>query len=109
MKICEVKTKEEFLQIETLAEEIWREHFTPIIGKEQVSYMLNKFLTHTVMENAVKQDAYAFYQMKDEEDVFGFISVHPEKEMMFLRRFLLPQSRCISPCKCRYNLLLKAL
>ena len=29
--------------IEALAEEIWSEHFTPIIGKAQVDYMLGKF------------------------------------------------------------------
>ena len=32
-------------KISALAGEIWREHYTPIIGAEQVEYMLAKFQT----------------------------------------------------------------
>ena len=34
---------EEVAPVAELAGEIWREHFTPIIGADQVAYMLDKF------------------------------------------------------------------
>lgn len=86
MEIVKVTTKEEFVKVEILAKEIWMEHFTPIIGENQVSYMLNKFLTHEVMMHAANEEDYAFYQMMDENDLFGFISIHPEKDMLFLSK-----------------------
>ena len=46
--------------IEELAYIIWNEHYTPIIGKAQVDYMLNKFQN---VESISKQieDGYAYF------------------------------------------------
>ena len=38
-----VTTQAQIVQVATLAEEIWREHYTPIIGAAQVDYMLEHF------------------------------------------------------------------
>ena len=43
IKFTSVTGKNDLDQIETMAEVIWHEHYTPIIGKEQVVYMLDKF------------------------------------------------------------------
>ena len=41
--IVQVKNKNLVDVVVEIAAEIWTEHFTPIIGSEQVEYMLNKF------------------------------------------------------------------
>lgn len=38
--IQSAKTDEQIKDIANLAEIIWNQHFTPIIGKEQVDYMV---------------------------------------------------------------------
>ena len=38
-----VETPEQISELCSLAAEIWRQHFTPIIGADQVEYMLEKF------------------------------------------------------------------
>ena len=41
--IRKAETNEDLQEIAALADVIWHEHFTPIIGKEQVEYMLSRF------------------------------------------------------------------
>ena len=43
IKIQRAKLVEDFKQISKLATRIWFEHYTPIIGEDQVIYMLNKY------------------------------------------------------------------
>ncbi len=38
-----VTTKEQIATVASLAQEIWEQHFTPIIGAGQVAYMLERF------------------------------------------------------------------
>jgi len=45
---------EELLQIEEMANVIWHEHYTPIIGVEQVVYMLDKFQSVASMLSKLK-------------------------------------------------------
>lgn len=42
-KIDTVDSDDKICQLEKLAKEIWNQHFVPIIGQDQVDYMLNKF------------------------------------------------------------------
>lgn len=45
---------EHFKQISSLAEVIWREHFTPIIGEKQVLYMLDRFQSYEAIKTPLK-------------------------------------------------------
>ena len=45
LRIIPVTNEELVLSVSAVADDIWHEHFTPIIGKEQVDYMLEKFLS----------------------------------------------------------------
>ncbi len=44
--IRKAETNEDLQEIAALADVIWHEHFTPIIGKEQVEYMLSRFQSY---------------------------------------------------------------
>ena len=43
LQITSVKGKKQIAELAWLADIIWHEHFTPIIGEAQVAYMLDKF------------------------------------------------------------------
>ena len=43
MQIYTIQTQDEADMIARLAQEIWHEHYKPIIGEQQVAYMLEKF------------------------------------------------------------------
>ena len=47
------ETDEQIREIADLANEIWNEHFTPIIGKEQVEYMVEKFQSYPALKEQI--------------------------------------------------------
>lgn len=52
-----VKTQEGFKLVETLASQIWYQHYPDIIGLEQVEYMLAKFNSAKAIEEQVRLGA----------------------------------------------------
>ena len=51
--IRKAETNEDLQEIAALADVIWHEHFTPIIGKEQVEYMLSRFQSYPALQDQV--------------------------------------------------------
>ena len=82
------KSDADFEQLETMAREIWRECFRGIITDGQIEYMLGKFLTASEMKRCAA-DGYIFQTVCSGERRVGFLSMHPESEMMFLSKLYL--------------------
>ena len=57
------ETDSEIQNIATLAEEIWNQHFVPIIGKAQVDYMVEKFQSYPALKSQIENDGYEYYQI----------------------------------------------
>lgn len=75
-------------QIAELAEIIWRDHFTPIIGNQQVEYMLDKFQSVHALK-AQLSEGYEYYQIYDKEEFCGYMGIHPENGKLFLSKLYL--------------------
>lgn len=86
MQIVEVNMQEDFKVVNKLACKIWREHYIPINGEEQVEYMLEKFLSIEAMEDSVKNDSYFYYLLKMENIPFGFIAIQIQEDKIFLSK-----------------------
>ena len=93
MEIVKANKQQDFIQIESLAKIIWREHFTPIIGAKQVEYMLEKFLSADAMKKSVENENYEFYELYEEKERIGFIAIHPEVEMLFLSKLYIRKDK----------------
>jgi len=70
-----------------LAEKIWTEHYTPIIGNAQVSYMLKKFQS----EESIKQqlnEGYTYYIILYNGKTAGYFSIlfKAEENYLFLSK-----------------------
>jgi len=83
-----VKSEEELQTVAALADEIWHEHFTPIIGKDQVDYMLGKFLSVPAL-NAQLTAGYEYYLLKADGKFIGFTGIHAEEVKLFLSKLYL--------------------
>ena len=57
---------EKIAQVAKLAEEIWNQHYLPIIGKEQVSYMLDNFQSEDAIKQQIAQ-GYKYYLIIDNQ------------------------------------------
>ena len=52
-----MSTNEDIEQVAILADEIWTQHFTPIIGATQVDYMLRKYQSPGAIKSQIKDGA----------------------------------------------------
>lgn len=80
-------TPEQFATIASLAQTIWREHYTPIIGTAQVDYMLDKFQSAGAIAAQIQQEGYRYYLVEAEGDAIGYFAVQPREQTLFLSKF----------------------
>ena len=79
-------TDEQIQAIASLAEIIWNEHFTPIIGKEQVDYMVEKFQSYPALKEQIAE-GYEYYQLFDNGKFCGYTGIHAgEDNRLFLSK-----------------------
>ena len=80
--------KEKAADIAALAEEIWREHYTPIIGAEQVDYMLEKFQSPGRILDDIKNDGYVYFTASPVNDngIIGYCACRPDGEYLLLSK-----------------------
>ena len=71
------------------AEPIWYEHYSPIIGKQQVEYMLEKFQSSNAIKAQIKE-GYQYYQVSCETQLVGYFSIQLRKDAsLFISKFYL--------------------
>jgi len=75
----------ELLQIEEMAKVIWHEHYTPIIGTEQVVYMLDKFQSVASMSDQIK-GGYQYFLINQRGIPIGYLSYIKRDEALFLSK-----------------------
>lgn len=73
------KTSEQIKEIARLGNIVWHEHYDPIIGSEQVEYMVKKFQSEEAIESAIKNAGYIYYCAYSEKgDIVGYCGIQPE-------------------------------
>ncbi len=83
-----LNNEKDIYSLSRLATEIVREHYDPIIGKEQNDYMLKKFQSVEGIKSQFDNGyEYYFLYLKDENQNIGFIGLCEEKKKLFLSKF----------------------
>jgi GNAT superfamily N-acetyltransferase len=72
--------------IASLASEIWREHYTPIIGAAQVEYMLAKYQSAEQIYRDITENGYTYFTAKDIGILTGYCAVHPQDDALLLSK-----------------------
>lgn len=83
--INEVESKDDISLVEMLASKIWHEHYRPIIGREQVVYMLNKYQTTPAIKRQI-QDGANYHLMFEQSHPVGYFCYHYENDSLFLSK-----------------------
>jgi ribosomal protein S18 acetylase RimI-like enzyme len=78
-----------------LAREIWTEHFTPIIGKGQVDYMLAKFQSEEAISQQIESEGFLYYLLKADDEYIGYTGIVPDKNKaeLFLSKLYIKQDK----------------
>lgn len=78
--------------IANLAHTIWNIHYVPIIGQEQVDYMLEKMYNKENLTLQIDVNKHQFYLIQDDNRCLGFVSVSTVNEKdYFLHKFYIHQ------------------
>ncbi len=62
--------------VQDLAERIWREHYTPIIGSEQVEYMLGRFQSAPAIAEQIG-NGFVYYLLLHQGAAAGYLAYVP--------------------------------
>ncbi|WP_111708602.1 GNAT family N-acetyltransferase [Lutibacter citreus] len=92
--IKKVINKTDILAVEKLAFEIWNAHYTPIIGQEQVDYMLNKFQNFKAISNQLNT-GYDYYIISNNLKPVGYIGIvpNPESKKLMISKIYVDQNK----------------
>ena len=82
----QAKTDSEIQDIAILANEIWHQHFIPIIGEAQVEYMVEKFQSYPAIKSQIENDGYEYYQIFSGHTMAGYTGIHQENNALFLSK-----------------------
>lgn len=74
-----------------LAETCWRSHYTPIIGRDQVDYMLERFQSAEAIARQIA-DALSYFLIEDEQGTaLGYLATELRTDHLFLSKlYILP-------------------
>ncbi len=91
VNIVPVKARANISVVADLAKTIWTEHYTPIIGLEQVNYMLGKFQSETAIQDQVEKGT-AYYLMQFQDAFVGYFSFSIREDVLFLSKLYVLKS-----------------
>jgi ribosomal protein S18 acetylase RimI-like enzyme len=92
MTIIEVSTENQIDIIESLAREIWTEHYIPLIGKQQVDYMLARYQSKQAVKEQLASGA-LYFLIEEGQACIGYFAVQPRGDELYLSKIYL-QSSC---------------
>lgn len=76
--------------IYSLAEKIWNHHYVPIIGQEQVDFMLKNMYSVEALKEQMLEKKHIFYLILSSNKIIGYISVSGTEEV-FIHKFYIDQ------------------
>lgn len=80
-----VETPAQIARVSRLAYQIWTEHYLPIIGQEQVTYMLDTFQSPAAIANQLR-DSYRYVLAEQPGEALGYAAVQPRPQSLFLSK-----------------------
>lgn len=78
--------------IESLAKIIWNQHYTPIIGKDQVDYMLKKFQSNAAVKSDIK-NGYTYYIAYLDGKPQGYCAIKIDDGVFLSKFYVLKEAR----------------
>lgn len=93
-QIIPVLAQPEINIVAGLARKIWTEHYVPIIGQEQVEYMLAKFQSAEAIDDQINLEGYTYYLITSGNQPVGYIGTrHEDKELFLSKLYILDSER----------------
>ena len=88
-----VSTEQDIELVAKLANEIWREHYTPIIGEAQVTYMLNNLHSKETITEDIASRNFSYFLLREGVDNFGYLGIQMKEREAFLSKIYIASRR----------------
>ena len=85
LRIMPVTNMELVYSVYAVAEAIWEQHYTPIIGEAQVAYMIEKFLSPDAIVEQINS-GYEYFLFSYDYTFAGFAAIEERGEELFLSK-----------------------
>ncbi len=85
-KIEKVESISQINSVAELAKKIWQEHYTPIIGPEQVSYMVDKYQSAPAITEQMV-NGYQYFLVVEQGEYAGYFSIRFDPDQLFLSKY----------------------
>ncbi|MDO6688088.1 MULTISPECIES: GNAT family N-acetyltransferase [unclassified Agarivorans] len=92
MTLFPISTSQDIQTVAALAREIWLEHFTPIIGKDQVEYMLANYHSLDRISEQIKSENYHYYLLQHNGGNAGYLGIQLTGSGLFLSKLYVRHS-----------------
>lgn len=94
VKIIPVQARPQVEEVALLAKQVWNEHYTPLIGKQQVDYMVEKFQSVKAISCAIEEEGYLYYLLQVDGCGAGYLGIQPDTQakQLFLSKFYILDS-----------------
>jgi|GEM_PF-7806 len=86
-----VESPEQLSALVRLADRIWREHYSPLIGRAQVDYMLDKFQSEAAVSEQLSE-GYIYEMLTLSGAPCGYLAVKSEEKRLFLSKLYIEKS-----------------
>lgn len=87
-EIKELKTDEEINAVAALAGDIWREHYTPLIGAAQTEYMLAVFQSPARIKSDITGKDYSYFAVfpSGGKNQVAYLALQPDEKGVFISK-----------------------
>ena len=86
LRIVPADNAELLYNIAALAEDIWHEHYAPIIGETQVEYMVEKFQSVDALNDQIMKEGYEYFVLIYEYLMAGYMGIRADEDALFLSK-----------------------
>ena len=84
-----VVTQSEIEAVVALGNQIWNQHYVPIIGQDQVDYMLEKFQSVSALTDQIENQKYYYFMIFYDDTMTGYIGLQDQEDTLFLSKIYL--------------------
>jgi len=86
IKIKKILHQNGVLKVSKLATSIWSEHYIPIIGADQVTYMLDKFQSEKAITEQISKNNFQYHGIYFDTLLIGYFSIRQEYSQLFISK-----------------------
>lgn len=92
IRFTKVENVDQIAFIESLAREIWQEHYTSILKPGQAEYMIDKFQSAKAIMDQISEGYLYYLIVNSESEHVGYLSAQVQGEKLFLSKVYLKAS-----------------